>query len=200
MNYLAHAYLSFGHEEILAGNMVSDFIKGRSKFDYTEGMQLGISLHRSIDQFTDGHAATRAAMQFFRPAYRLYSGAIVDVLYDHFLATDENIFPGDSLEPFSLWVYEVLEQQAPVLPPRFRHMFFYMKSENWLCRYRERTGIRKSLNGLARRAVYLTESDIAFSLFEQHYESLAGLYRAFIGDVKEFAKHEFYRLTSKPGN
>ncbi len=34
MNYLAHAYLSFGDPDILAGNMISDFVKGKKKFDY----------------------------------------------------------------------------------------------------------------------------------------------------------------------
>ena len=28
MNYLAHAYLSFGNEPVLIGNMISDFVKG----------------------------------------------------------------------------------------------------------------------------------------------------------------------------
>lgn len=29
MNYLAHAYLSFDEPEILVGNMISDFVKGK---------------------------------------------------------------------------------------------------------------------------------------------------------------------------
>ena len=199
MNFLAHAYLSFGHEEILAGNMVSDFVKGKSRFNFPEGIQNGIILHRQIDAYTDSHAATKEAMQFFRPGYRLYSGAIMDVLYDHFLATDENIFPAHTLEPFSENVYRTLEKQAGFLPLQFRHMFFYMRSENWLCGYRERAGIQKSLKGLIRRAAYLTESDTAYGLFEAHYAALKQCYQAFFRDVKEYAKHQFDLLTSKPG-
>ncbi|MBK7121978.1 MAG: hypothetical protein IPH68_03715 [Chitinophagaceae bacterium] len=30
MNYLAHAYLSFNDPEILLGNMISDYIKGKN--------------------------------------------------------------------------------------------------------------------------------------------------------------------------
>ena len=29
MNYLAHAYLSFGYSELLVGNLISDFVKGK---------------------------------------------------------------------------------------------------------------------------------------------------------------------------
>src|SRR4029077_7560850 len=75
MNYLAHAYLSFNQSEILVGNMISDFVKGKRKFDYPSGIQKGIDLHRAIDQFTDQHSATKEAKEFFRPDYRLYAGA-----------------------------------------------------------------------------------------------------------------------------
>ena len=58
MNYLAHAFLSFRHPEILVGNMISDFVKGRKKDNYEDLVQKGIMLHRSIDSFTDLHEAT----------------------------------------------------------------------------------------------------------------------------------------------
>ena len=89
MNYLAHAVLSFGEPEILAGNMISDFVKGKQKFTYPKGIQNGITLHRLIDSFTDAHAATHEAKQYLKPAVGLYAGAFVDVAYDHFLALDE---------------------------------------------------------------------------------------------------------------
>ena len=41
MNYLAHAFLSFNQPDILAGNILSDFIKGKKKFDYSPGVQRG---------------------------------------------------------------------------------------------------------------------------------------------------------------
>ena len=92
MNFLAHAYLSFDHPEILVGNLISDFVKGKKKFDYSEQVQHGIALHRAIDTFTDFHQATQIAKQVFRADYRLYSGAFMDIVYDHFLANDDNEF------------------------------------------------------------------------------------------------------------
>ena len=68
MNYLAHAYLSFNHPEIVVGNMISDFVKGKKKFDYSEGIQKGITFHRAIDEFTDSHPTTKKAKEFLRPA------------------------------------------------------------------------------------------------------------------------------------
>src|SRR5687767_10055662 len=92
MNFLAHAYLSFDHPEILVGNLISDFVKGKKKFDYSENIQHGIALHRAIDTFTDYHQTTQIAKSFFRADYRLYSGAFMDIVYDHFLANDTNEF------------------------------------------------------------------------------------------------------------
>ncbi len=65
MNYLAHAYLSFNQPEIFLGNMISDFVKGKTKFGYPPGIQNGIALHRAIDEFTDAHPATKKAAAFF---------------------------------------------------------------------------------------------------------------------------------------
>ena len=50
MNYLAHAYLSFNDPDILIGNMISDHVKGKKKFDLPEKIQRGITLHRNIDE------------------------------------------------------------------------------------------------------------------------------------------------------
>ena len=128
MNYLAHAYLSSNQQEILVGNMISDFVKGKTKFNYPPGIQKGIALHRAIDEFTDTHPATKKAAAFFRPAYRLYSGAFVDVVYDHFLALDTNQFKtADDLQKFTDGVYKTLEQKISLLPLRFQKILTYMK-------------------------------------------------------------------------
>ena len=191
MNYLAHAYLSFNDPEILVGNMISDFVKGKKKFDFPPGIQDGIALHRSIDTFTDAHEATRKAKEIFRPHYRLYAGAIVDVLFDHFLAADENEFTGSALPDFSQHVYLTIDNYAQWLPEPFARMFPYMKEHDWLYNYRTRWGTAKSLGGLVRRAAYMTESETAFRLFEEHYQPLAFFYRQFWNELKPYAHGQF---------
>ena len=190
MNFLAHAFLSFGDAEILTGNVISDFVKGKAQYTYPLPIQQGIRLHRAIDTFTDAHAATKEAVNFFKTPYRLYSGAIVDIVYDHFLARDKTAFPDETLLSFSLDVYRMLEQQAAHLPPHFAQVFLYMKKENWLWNYRTEEGILRSLRGLARRATYLTEGDTAFQLFLEHYQGLEACYQNFIPDVKSFTKQQ----------
>ena len=119
MNYLAHAYLSFNEAGIITGNMISDFVKGKKKFDYNESIQNGITLHRAIDEFTDSHRVTKQAKLFFKADYRLYSGAFVDVVYDHFLAIDENEFTEETLKVFSLRTYQLLQAEEKILIANF---------------------------------------------------------------------------------
>jgi acyl carrier protein phosphodiesterase len=191
MNYLAHAYLSFNDEQILVGNLVSDFVKGKKKFEFTEAIQKGITLHRAIDTFTDSHEVTKIAKEIFRPCYRLYSGAFVDVVYDHFLATDASEFNEQSLEEFSKNVYKMVDRHISELPEPFARMFPYMKSQNWLFNYRTRWGTESSFSGVVRRARYLEESETAASLFEKHYDFFQQCYRAFFPDIKSFAHRLF---------
>lgn len=174
--------------------MISDFIKGKKKFDYPAAIQQGIMLHRAIDTFTDTHEATREAKAVFRPHYRLYSGAFTDVVYDHFLATDPSEFSDSSLLEFSQTTYALLDKQQQWLPDKFALMFPFMKAHNWLFHYRTRQGTGKSLGGVVRRSVHLTESDTAYHLFEQHYQLLQDCYRHFWADVKPFAQNQFDSL------
>ena len=184
MNYLAHAYLSFDKPGVLTGNMISDFVKGRKKFSYPVQIQQGIALHREIDSFTDRHFATKEAKEIFRPAYRLYAGSFIDVVYDHFLALDEKEFTDGSLKAFTLRTYAILDQDTAHFPEKFAMMYPYMKAQNWLYHYRYKEGIQRSLGGLVRRAAYLSESDTAYSLFISNYDTLAQLYKLFFPEVK----------------
>ena len=195
MNYLAHSYLSFGHPGVLTGNMISDFVKGKKKFDYPSEVQQGIELHRAIDQFTDTHIATREAKQVFRAHYRLYSGAFTDVVYDHFLANDESEFTEESLFAFSRDTYAALDRQEAWMPDRFAHMYPYMKQQNWLFNYRTRWGIKKSMGGLVKRAAYLEDYHTAFVLFEEHYQLLEDCYRHFWAELKPWAKSAYDQLS-----
>lgn len=192
MNYLAHAYLSFNQPEILVGNMISDFVKGKKQFEFPENIHKGIMLHRSIDAFTDEHEITKQAKFFFKPAVGLYAGAFVDVVYDHFLACDTTEFKNDDLLQFSLSVYKTLSNYADLLPEKFASMFPYMKRDNWLYNYRTLNGAEKSFAGLARRAKYLETSNAAFDCLKNNYHELKQCYHAFFPAVKNFAYKQLY--------
>ena len=207
MNYLAHAYLSFGIPEITVGNLISDFVKGKKKFDYPGRIQAGISLHRSIDTFTDTHPVTRIAKSYFRADYGLYAGAITDVAYDHFLANDPVAFsPAEggeaegSLAAFAQKTYDQLAAWESVFPERFARLFPYMRSQNWLYHYRWKEGIFNSFAGLSRRAAYMPGPEQACRLFETHYRELEACYKEFFPLLKDFAFQTLEHLEPDTGS
>lgn len=190
MNYLAHAYLSFGDPEVLTGNMISDFVKGKKKFEYEKRVLAGIDLHRSIDEFTDVHPVNKEVSNIFKPAYGLYSSAFVDVVYDHFLALELVELP-QSFEAYTVSVYDTLENFRNIFPPVFNNIFPFMRQHNWLYNYQYAWGIEKSLAGLVHRAAYLTESRTAFELFNKRYDEIKAAYQAFFPSLKNFALEKF---------
>jgi acyl carrier protein phosphodiesterase len=195
MNYLAHAYLSFQQQHILLGNMISDYIKGKKQFDYPLAVQKGIRLHRAIDNFTDTHPATQELKSFFRPVYRLYSGAFADIVYDHFLANDTAEFTTtDILQQFAIITYKQLGEMISFFPPPFLKMYPHMKQQDWLSNYRHKWAIEKSFEGLVRRSAYLSDSKAAFDLFINNYSAMQLSYDAFFPDVKKFVVNQLNEI------
>lgn len=195
MNYLAHAYFSFNHSEVLVGNMISDFVKGKQQFLYPPNIQKGIQLHRAIDNFTDTHNTIKQAKELFKPQIGLYAGAFVDIALDYFLANDKNIFPSDNqLNSFAQNVYETLNTNHIHLPENFATILPFMQQHNWLYFYKDASGIAKSFSGTTRRASYINPTHTAFDIFIAENNTLQQMYDNFIIDLKKYTLHKFEEL------
>jgi acyl carrier protein phosphodiesterase len=189
MNYLAHAYLSFNDQSLIVGNMIADYVKGKQWQEYAPGIQQGIQLHRAIDTFTDTHPVTMAARDYFQPSCGRYSAVFIDIVYDHFLATDTTIFTDTSLAAFSGQIYTTVSGYHDIFPPVFQQVFKYMRQHDWLYNYRLMDGIYKSFSGIVHRAKFLdVTADAPFAVLENHYEELAAHYRTFFPELVAYVK------------
>lgn len=188
MNFLAHAYLSFDSPDILVGNMIADFVKGKQIDLYPESIKQGIRLHREIDAFTDNHPVTQIAMESFRPSTGKYAGAFLDVAYDYFLAHDGENIPVDGWKAFAERSYKLIEQRMDYLPEKFRSMFMYMLSENWLYNYRYEWMIQRSMERLLNRASFLPDDTPVFAEFEHHRNDIEAGYQSFFPELKAFVQ------------
>jgi acyl carrier protein phosphodiesterase len=191
MNLLAHAYLSFGDEQVLVGNMISDYVKGKQQFNFPETVQRGIRLHRKIDAFTDEHESTKTLKKLFAQEYRLYAGAIVDVVYDYFLANDTQHFAhSQALHDFTAQTYEQLAKHTQHFPEKFASMFPYMQQQNWLYNYKENWGMQKAFAGLAKRAKYMGSAEGAYQTFLNNLAYIKPYYHAFFKDAYDMVVSE----------
>ncbi|MGF7230191.1 ACP phosphodiesterase [Arachidicoccus sp.] len=191
MNFLAHAYLSFNHDDILIGNMISDFVKGKQKDNYPEGIKKGIMLHRQIDTFTDMHPVVMEAKKVFKPLVRLYAGAFVDVAFDYFIANDEEQKTEKEWKIFAQDTYGILEKYRPYFPAKFAQLFPHMRQYDWLYNYRFAWEMKNSFNNVIRRAKYLSiDGNLVFAAFEENIPLLKECYDDFFPKLKAFVLRE----------
>ncbi len=185
MNLLAHSFLSFTDEQIV-GNIIGDFIKNKEKKKFSEGIQQGILLHRAIDAFTDVHPAVQDAKKIFHPIARLYSGAFVDVVFDYFLAHDENIKTEQEWRDFTAHVYKVLYKYENILPDNFRQVLPRMQQDNWLYNYRFDWGMEYSIKNVQNRAKFLDKNAPVYGFFQHNKKKLEKHYEKFFPDLQDF--------------
>ena len=185
MNFLAHIYLSGHNERVMVGNFIGDFVKGRNALaHYEREIVLGVELHRSIDQFTDTHKVVSESKNRLRPKYRHYSGVIVDVFYDHFLAKDWPNFHSELLPDFAERTYHTIEKFDPILPQAVKYMLPYMTKGNWLVNYSKVEGIHRALSGMARRTSHESKMDEAMGDLVKHYEEFRKEFYEFFPQLK----------------
>jgi acyl carrier protein phosphodiesterase len=162
MNFLAHIFLSGENDKLMVGNFIGDFVKGRNALGKFESeIAKGIELHRVIDEFTDTHEVVAQSKNRLRPKFRHYSGVIVDVFYDHFLAKNWDTYHVEPLPNFAARAYRTIESFDPILPKEVKYLLPYMISGNWLVNYAKPEGIHRALSGMSRRTPYESKMDEA---------------------------------------
>ena len=194
MNYLAHIYLSNQNEGITIGNFIADGIKGKNYTKYPNEIQKGILLHRGIDSFTDSHPTVRLSTKRLHKNYGHYSGVIVDILYDHFLAKNWNIYHEQPLEDYIEDFYELLRNSFDILTPRIKRMMPYMISDNWLLSYASVEGISKILVQMNRRTNNTSKMNFAVIELEEYYNEFENEFTSFFEELKIFSNNKIIEL------
>lgn len=196
MNFLAHIYLSGNNDLITIGNFIADSIKGKQYKDYPDGIKIGILLHREIDTFTDAHQTVRLSTKRLHKRYSHYSGVIVDILYDHFLAKNWSHYSSTPLELYVNHFYELLETNFDILPRQIQTMMPYMLSENWLLNYAKINGIQNVLNGMNRRTKNRAGMNRATEELQEFYSEFEDEFTSFFEELRSFSNKKLDELKS----
>jgi acyl carrier protein phosphodiesterase len=194
MNFLAHAYLSFGSEPILIGNMIADFVKGKQFENFAEPIKKGILLHRAIDEFTDAHLLVKEAQNFLKPNFKRYSTVITDMYFDHLLAKLWSNYHEIPLKIFSKNVYLTLRNNEQILPERFLMALHFMEKDDWLSSYSEIEGLQIALTNMAKRTRFDSQMQFAHLTFTQHKDYFQQIFLDFFQDLIQFSKSKFQAI------
>jgi acyl carrier protein phosphodiesterase len=194
MNFLAHLYLSGDDADVMTGNFIGDFVRGRNLTEqFGQKIARGIELHRAIDAFTDHHAIVRQSKTRLRAKYGHYSGVIVDIFYDHFLALNWNQYSTEPLGQFARKAYGHLAERESILPGRVKQMMPYMIRGNWLVNYATFEGMKQALGGMARRATFDSKMDQAIDDLRADHEEFQTDFDQFFPELVTYSK-EFLSL------
>ena len=190
MNYLAHLYLASDHPEAVLGSLMGDFVKGEVDQGLPAMLRHSIIEHRRIDSFTDAHPIVQQSKRRLMPEYRRYGGILIDMFYDHFLATAWDDHARVSLDIFRKRVYQVFADSHADLPARMQRTATYLVEYDLLGSYRRIEGIDSALKGVATRLSRPSPLGLARIELERLYAELQEDFSQFFPELIRFVDSE----------
>lgn len=191
MNFLAHLYLSSDEPEALAGSLLPDLTRGPLPANLSPVLEGACRLHRLIDSFTDTHPIVAASKERIRHRHGRFSGILIDIFYDHYLARDWHRYHAQSLPDFTRNVYDALLAQTHHLPAGMDQAVVRMAQQDWLCSYASTQGIRLTLERMSRRFTQRFDRPInlapAADELQQLDRELGADFHAFFPQLMAFA-------------
>ena len=194
MNYLAHMVVGAqaGLDDLgVLGNFIGDAVKGRDvEAQWGPAVSLGIRLHRSIDDVSDLHAASKEARTLLRHNCGKWSGVVWDVLVDHVLASEFRMLHGlePSLEVFCEEQQGVLDRSRHLMPERSQRFFDAMVEHGWLVGYRDGETVDAVLQAMSRRRESAGPVACGWKAFCREEEALREMARALIQAMMQWGQ------------
>jgi acyl carrier protein phosphodiesterase len=194
MNFLAHIYLSGDNDSIKIGNFMADSIRGHSYDVYPEEIQKGILLHRSIDSFTDMHPIYRQSKHRLHEKYGHYSGVIMDIFYDHFLAKNWNTYSDEKLEDYTDNFYKLLKDNYDVLTEKVKGIIPYMFARNWLVSYASIDGLQMIMFHMDHRTKNRVNMHESILELKQYYTEFEQEFKQFFEELRHHCGYKLKEL------
>lgn len=190
MNFLAHAHLSGNNNQILIGNFIADSVKGKDFNRFEEGIKQGIILHRQIDTFTDSHPVFKRSLGRIRSVHGKYSGIVIDIFYDHFLAKNWNDYHHEKLPDYAKHIYSLLKENYEILPERTKRLLPYLVSQNWLVGYANFDDLGLVFYGMDRRTDLVSGMRNSVKTLQENYAGLKEDFIDFYPELQEYTRKE----------
>ena len=194
MNFLAHIYLSGDNDLLKIGNFMADSIRGNSYENYPDEIKKGVLLHRSIDSFTDMHLVYRQSKHRLHEKYGHYSGVIMDIFYDHFLAKNWANYSDKKLEVYADEFYQLLRDNYDLLTDKIQGMMPYMIARNWLVSYASISGLEMILFQMDHRTKNRVAMHEAIVELQEFYLEFETEFTQFFIELQEHCQQKIQEL------
>ncbi len=183
MNYLAHIFLSGNDDDVIIGNFIGDYVKGRDYNLYPHSIKRGILLHRRIDSYTDKHKIVHQSKSYFVPKYHKYAGIIIDILYDHFLVVNWDRYSPQTLDELKDNLFDRLKYNYNILPERVQFIMPSFIKNDWIEIYRSTEGIINVLINMSMRTTLPDYTEFAREVLRKYYVQLQSEFLTYFPDI-----------------
>ena len=191
MNYLAHVFLSGQNDEILFGNLLEDFMHGRVEHERNNHLAVniknGIRLHRRIDSITDTHGLVKSCKRVFEPEFGRYASIVTDVLFDHFLIKNWEVFTNEDFSAFRQRTYHSLASFQHLMPEGLSKLVKSMTTHDWLKAYEFDEGLEKAFIGLNNKIKSGPDLLPSISVMHENYEFLNKQFLSFFDILNTYS-------------
>lgn len=186
MNFLFHMLLSGADEQLLVGNFMGDFVKGRLEERFTPRIRQGVALHRRIDSYAERHQLFQQSRRRLAPEYGLYRGVLVDLFYDYYLVNEWDNWCAEPFADFLIRTRAVVEKHQQSLPAEMVRLVPIIFAE-LLPSYGSVNGIGNALARLSRRVGRANPLAGAEAELVHHHYGLQADFRSFTPEIIRYA-------------
>lgn len=167
----------------MLANLYGDFVKGSHLETYTEQVQMGIRLHRSIDTYIDTHPAVLELKQLLYKDLPKVSGVAIDLYFDHLLAKNWKDYHVRSLTEFLDEFYAHPIPLSANFSAEFIAFIDAMRFHNWMSHYPTEYGLKKSCEGVSAKISFPNALKEGRLIFKKYEEEITACFRTYMADA-----------------
>ncbi|HXA01219.1 MAG TPA: ACP phosphodiesterase [Cytophagaceae bacterium] len=187
MNYLTKLYLA-GNQKLAIGCFIATDLSDRKLKCDIEIFKEGIVFCRELDQFMSSHPVFIKSRRRINPLLdKYYSGELIKIYYDHFLALHWSKFSDHSLKEFAYGTYMIFSDHFHLLPYKTKKTFEIIARKDTLDKYSSIHGFHEAIKfaGSKNGNHYAAES---IKYLINSYAQLSGDFEEIFPDLIKYAE------------
>lgn len=173
---------------------MADGIRGNDYLNFPTEIKKGIILHRAIDTFTDANITFRISKHRLHKRYGHYSGVIIDIFYDHFLAKNWQTYSKEPLEDYVHRFYQSLQENHEILTLKTKKFLPTMTAQNWLLSYATFDGISKILFQMDYRTKFKSKMQFSVEELKEFYAEFEEEFTLFFEEIRKYSTEKLIEL------
>lgn len=157
----------------MVGNFIADLIRPTDVAGLDASLQLGVTLHRYIDSYTDSSSIVRKCLPLLYPRHHKYAGVLLDIYFDHFLYIDWAQYDERPMDDVLATFYEKLALYQTQLPSYLHEYVSRLLERKWLAHaYDSYDSLETTFGYLTRRTSLPEYIEGAVATFHSNYNTL----------------------------